>query len=100
MEADYNDVVPRRDFEALDAKFKKLEAKYGHLKTEMKALKQEQKYLFVFLFVVACFFMLLMRFVVQSNSKDTIKQLETKLAELNDEMENARENGTPRFINN
>jgi hypothetical protein len=47
MEADYNDVIPRRDFEALDAKFKKIEAKYGNLKTEMKALKQEQRYPFV-----------------------------------------------------
>lgn len=49
MEADYNDVIPRRDFEALDAKFKKIEAKYGNLKTEMKALKQEQRYLLVFI---------------------------------------------------
>jgi len=47
MEADYNDVIPRRDFEALDAKFKKIETKYGNLKTEMKTLKQEQRFLFI-----------------------------------------------------
>jgi hypothetical protein len=43
MEADYNDVVPRRDHEKLDTKFKNLGAAHENLQQELSQTKSEYK---------------------------------------------------------
>ena len=42
MEADYGDVIPRRDFEALQNNFKTVQARNDTLETDFKTLKVEQ----------------------------------------------------------
>lgn len=73
MEADYNDVIPKRDFVALEASFKELQETNEALDKEFKTIKQEN-----------------------STSKDYVKQLEAKLLDLSQELEATKGNYTPR----
>lgn len=45
MEADYGDVIPRRDYLTLEAVYKELEEKNTHLEKECKHLKSENRYM-------------------------------------------------------
>ncbi len=73
MEADYNDVIPKRDFVALEANFKELQETNETLDKELKTIKQENL-----------------------TSKDYVKQLEAKLLDLSQELEATKGNYTPR----
>lgn len=43
MEADYNDVIPRRDYQALETVYKEIEARNEALEKDNKTLKNEYK---------------------------------------------------------
>jgi hypothetical protein len=73
MEADYNDVIPKRDFVALEASFNELKEINEVMEKDFKIIKQEN-----------------------STSKDYVKQLETKLLDLSQELEATKGNYTPR----
>nr|CAB3267300.1 translin-associated factor X-interacting protein 1 [Phallusia mammillata] len=73
MQADYGDVVPRRDFEMLEAKHAELNEKHEQLQSDFKQLKDEHETIL-----------------------DVHKQVMDQRDEFYTEMENLRETATPR----
>lgn len=73
MEADYNDVIPRRDYLALETVFNELKEKYDNLEKENKSFKTENYKL-----------------------SEIRKQIEAKLNETLQEMDSMRDTNTPR----
>lgn len=73
MEADYGDVIPRRDFIALENNFNEINARNEVLEKDFKSLKTEL-----------------------SSLKDYTKNLEAKVQELQQDIENMKGNNTPR----
>ncbi|RNA16687.1 Translin-associated factor X-interacting 1 [Brachionus plicatilis] len=73
MEADYGDVIPRRDYLALETVYKELEGKNENLEKEMKNVRNDYGAL-----------------------RDHARKLEEKLQEIVQELESSRESNTPR----
>ena len=77
MEADYGDVIPRRDYLTLEVVYKEMEEKTQILEKDYKHVKSEN-----------------------ASLKETCKNLESKLNDATNQIEFAKGNSTPRSIYN
>ena len=73
MEADYGDVIPRRDYLTLETVYKELEEKKNNLEKDLKHFKHEN-----------------------SSLKESCKTLESRLHDATNQIEQAKGNSTPR----
>ena len=73
MEADYGDVIPRRDYLTLETVYKELDEKNQLLEKELKHFKTENAAL-----------------------KESCRTLESRLGEATTQIEHAKGNSTPR----